>query len=117
MTTTQGIENLKCGSNIDVTSLGRLGLSAEELQLVAEHARDGTLKDMLTVAEIALRRLDPEKMSTEFQVNNAMSKLREVSNTSFKTFMKQQILLVKYAKLRKQIKSKLYMNTNKSINL
>jgi hypothetical protein len=42
-----------------------------------------------TVAEIALRRLDPEKMSTEFQVNNAMSKLREVSNTSIKTFMKE----------------------------
>lgn len=78
-----------CGSNIDKACLGRLGLTPEELHLVAEHARDGTLKDMLTVAEIALRRLDPEKMSTEFQVNNAMSNLREVSNTSLKTFIKE----------------------------
>ena len=44
---------------------------------------------MLMVAEIAMRRLDPEKMSTEFQVDNAMSKLREVSNTNIKTFIKE----------------------------
>ena len=93
MTTTQEIENVKrcpfCGSNIDMARLGRLGLSAEELHLVAEHARNGTLKDMLSVADIALRRLDPDKMSTEFQVNNAMSNLRDVSNTNIKTFIKE----------------------------
>lgn len=93
MTTTQGTEDVErcpfCGSNIEAASLGRLGLSVNELHLVAKHARDGTLKDVLTVAEIALRRLDPEKMSTEFQVNEAMSKLREVSDSTIKAFMKE----------------------------
>jgi hypothetical protein len=56
--TTEEIRDVKrcpfCGSIIDMASLGRLGLTADELHLVAEYARDGTLKDMLTVAEIAL---------------------------------------------------------------
>ena len=93
MTTTQGTEDIErcpfCGSNIGSASLGRLGLSFNELSLVAKHARDGTLKDVLTVAEIALRRLDPDKMSTEFLVNGALSKLREVSDSTIKAFMKE----------------------------
>jgi uncharacterized protein DUF2130 len=90
--TTEELNNIRCpfcGSDVDLASLGRLGLPAEELHLVIEHARNGTLKDMLTVAEIALRRLDPEKMSTEFQVNSAMSKLRESSDTNIKIFIKE----------------------------
>jgi hypothetical protein len=93
MTTTQEIENAKrcpfCGGNVDIIGLGKLGLSVQELQLVAEYVKNGTLKDMLTIAEIAMRRLNPEKMSTEFQVNDAMSKLREVSNNSIKTIIKE----------------------------
>ena len=93
MTTTQRTEDVErcpfCGSNISVASLGRLGLSVNELHLVAKHARKGTLNDVLTVAEIALRRLDPEKMSTEFQVNEAISKLREVSDSTVKAFMNE----------------------------
>jgi hypothetical protein len=104
MTTTQEIEDLRkcpfCGSNIDMARLGRLGLTAEELHLVAEHARDGTLKDMLTVAEIALRRFDPDRMSTEFQVSNAMSKLRDVSNASIKTFIRETTDGVSHPSLR-----------------
>jgi hypothetical protein len=55
--------------------------------MIARHARDRTLKDMLTIAEIALRGLDPKKTSIEFQVNDALSKLRQVSNDSLRKFI------------------------------
>jgi hypothetical protein len=56
MTTTKGIEDVErcpfCGSNIEIPRLGRLGLTVDEIHIIAKHARDGTLKDVLTVAEI-----------------------------------------------------------------
>jgi Uncharacterized protein conserved in bacteria (DUF2130) len=93
MTAIEGIEDTKkcpfCGSNIDLSELGRLGLSTEELEIIAKHAREGTLKDMLIIAQIAWRVLDPEKATSEFQVNDAISKLREVSNQSIRTFTQE----------------------------
>jgi hypothetical protein len=93
MTATQGIEDTKrcpiCGSNVGMSKLGRIGLSTEELDVIAQHTRDGTLKDMLTVAEIALRGLEPKKASVEFQINNALSKLREVTDGSLMKFMRE----------------------------
>jgi hypothetical protein len=90
MTATQGIEDsqrcLFCGSVIDMNDLDMTGLSTEELEIIAQHAKDGTLKNMLIVAQIAWQRLDPEKATSEFQVREAVSKLREVSNQLTKTF-------------------------------
>ena len=41
MTTVEEIEDTKkcplCGSNIDLNKLGRLGLSTEELEIIAQH--------------------------------------------------------------------------------
>ena len=93
MTATQGIEDsqrcLFCGSVIDMNDLGRTGLSTEELEMIAQHAKDGTLKNMLIVAQIAWQRLNPEKATSEFQVREAVSKLREVSNQLTKTFFQE----------------------------
>ena len=87
MTTTQEIEDAErcpfCGSNTDTDKLGRLGLSIDELGILRQHVRDGTLKDMLVIAQIAWRGLDPEKATSEFQVREAISKLSELSKTFF----------------------------------
>jgi len=93
MTATREIEDSKrcpfCGSNTNLNKLGRLGLSTEELEIIAQHAKDGTLKNMLTVAQIALQALDPEKTTSKFQVGDAISKLREASNQSLKAFIQE----------------------------
>jgi hypothetical protein len=63
-----------------------LGLSTEELEIIAQHIREGTLKEMLLIAQIAWQIIDPEKATSEFQVNNAISKLKEIANQCLKTF-------------------------------
>lgn len=79
-----------CGSGVTITSLGRTGLSQEELSTLAEHVKSGTLKDVLRIAEISFRRLDPEKTSVEFQVNESMAKLKATSEEMNDKFMQQQ---------------------------
>jgi Uncharacterized protein conserved in bacteria (DUF2130) len=93
VTTIDAIQNTGrcpvCGSDGDLTHLSRSGLSQMELDILSEHIKNGTLGDRLTLAEIVLRRLDPEKTSMEFQVNDAISKVREVAHNTMHTFMNE----------------------------
>lgn len=94
MKSSGGVEQMArcpvCGCDVEVTSLGRTGLSPEELCILGEHVKNGTLKDVLRIAEIALRRIDPERTSVEFQVNDSISKLKEASDKMTEKFMQQQ---------------------------
>lgn len=94
MKSSGGVEQMArcpvCGSDVEMTSLGRTGLSSEELCILGEHVKNGTLKDVLRIAEIALRRIDPERTSVEFQVNDSISKLKEASDKITEKFMQQQ---------------------------
>lgn len=94
MKSSGGVEQMArcpvCGSDVGVASLGRTGLSPEELCILGEHVKNGTVKDVLRIAEIALRRIDPERTSVEFQVNDSISKLKQTSEQMTEKFMQQQ---------------------------
>ncbi len=79
-----------CGSTNGLTSLAKLGLSFEEIRMIEEYVKNGTIRDVLRIAEIALRRLDPEKTGIELQVNNAVAKLRESSTQMAEKFTEGQ---------------------------
>jgi hypothetical protein len=83
-----------CESNVAPINLGRLGLSPEELVMIAEHTRNGTLGDMLRIGEIALCRIDPENTRIEYQVNEAISKLKQESSSIIKILIDETQLFV-----------------------
>jgi hypothetical protein len=84
MTAIQGIEREAkcpvCESDMDLARLAKLGLSYEELAILNEHIRNGTIKDILNAGDIALRRIDPEAANIELQVTSAISELRNAFN-------------------------------------
>lgn len=58
--------------------------------MIEEYVKNGTIRDVLRIAEIALRRLDPEKTGIELQVNNAVAKLRVSSIQMTEKFIEGQ---------------------------
>jgi hypothetical protein len=98
MTTSEGIERAAtcpiCESDMDLHQLAKLGFSHDELAILNEYIRNGTIKDILNVGEIALRRIDPEATNMELQVTNAISQLRNAFNQVHKGFRGEMQLLV-----------------------
>src|SRR5215204_1963658 len=64
-----------CESKISNNKIAGLGLSYDQLLVLRQHTKDGTLGQVINIAEIVLRKLEPEKANTEFQVNGALTKL------------------------------------------
>ena len=64
-----------CESKISNNKIAGLGLSYDQLLVLRQHTKDGTLGQIINIAEIMLLKLEPEKANTEFQVNEALVKL------------------------------------------
>jgi hypothetical protein len=76
MTTNDSIEETSrcplCQSNVNRLCLASIGLSIEELADLEEYVKNGKMKDLLNIAQIAMRWLgDPEKTNVELQFYDA----------------------------------------------
>jgi hypothetical protein len=97
-----------CNNNVVNARLALIGLSQEQLHFLREHVKNRTLNEILSIAEIALRRMDPERTSIEFQLNEAISKLKQVSEDMTKKSMEEaQIFSSKRNGLGAQLRNKL----------
>ena len=98
MTATQEIERAAicpiCESKLDMQKLAQLGLSNDQLRVLNAHIKDRTIRDVLKMGEIALRRIDPEATNMELQVANAISQLRNAFNQLYGEFRDDMELLV-----------------------
>ena len=73
MTTNDSIEETSrcplCQSNVNRLCLASIGLSIEELADLEEYVKNGKMKDLLNIAQIAMRWLgDPEKTNVELRI-------------------------------------------------
>ena len=84
MTASEEIERVAicpiCENELDIQKLAQLGLSNDQLRVLNAHIKDRTIRDVLKMGEIALRRIDPEATNMELQVANAISQLRNAFN-------------------------------------
>jgi len=80
MTTSENIERGVrcpiCEGDVEMPKLAKLGLSIDELAKIKDYTSDGTIGQRLRIAELAMHRIDPERLSTEYQVNDAIIKLK-----------------------------------------
>lgn len=64
-----------CGSAVTETDLGRAGLTKEELTILKRHMRDATFGAMLQLVDIGMKRLNPEKMSQDLIMKDAVAEI------------------------------------------
>gem|GEM_PF-1949018 len=88
--------------------LSKLGITPEELHSVEQYIKNGTFRDVLSIAEVALRRLDPDKTGLELHVNNAIGKIKDSAAEISEKFGKaQKQLMEELAKAEEKEKSKI----------
>jgi len=83
-----------CGNDTGIEVLTKLGISHEEIHFIEQYVKSGTFKDVLRIAEVAMRRLDPDKTGLELHVNNAIARLKESAGEISEKFMTAQKQLV-----------------------
>lgn len=69
-----------CGSTVSEMDLGRAGVTAEELVVLRRHIKQGTFGLMLRIAEAAMRRINPDKMSEELVIKEALAEFTRTVN-------------------------------------
>lgn len=79
-----------CGSTIAVGSLGRAGISLEELSKLCNYVKTGTLRDILAIAEITMRRMEPEKINVELQVKDSLLQAKDTFDKIMEQFRQEQ---------------------------
>lgn len=72
-----------CGNETKVHDLGRIGLSPEKLAKLEEHIQNGTLGEILTIADTILQRLDPTSTSIELSTVKTLEAYQERSSKKF----------------------------------
>ncbi len=72
-----------CGKETRVQDLGRIGLSPEKLAKLEEHIQNGTLGDILTIADTILQRLNPTSTSIELSTVKTREAYQERSSKKF----------------------------------
>ena len=82
MTTNDSIEETSrcpvCQSNVNRLCLANLGLSIEELGNLEEYVKNGKMKDLLNITQIAMRWLgDPEKTNVELRIKGLEHSVHE----------------------------------------
>jgi hypothetical protein len=78
-----------CQSNVDRLSLARVGLSIEELTDLEEYVKTGKIKDLLNIAEIAMRWLgDPEKTKVQLQIKSLEQCIHQIFTQISEKMMK-----------------------------
>lgn len=97
-----------CGNSAEMEMLSKLGITPEELHSVEQYIKNGTFRDVLSIAEVALRRLDPDKTGLELHVNNAIGKIKDSAAEISEKFGKaQKQLMEELAKAEEKEKSKI----------
>lgn len=69
---TEQIECPVCGQYTSVHDLGRAGLTPEELLRIHQFVKDGSLGNMLRIAEFVFQRMDPTSTSIELSVSKVL---------------------------------------------
>ena len=62
-----------CGTNVNVNDLGRAGITPETLERLGRYIHDGTLEEMLVIAESVKRQMNPSATSNELVIQKTMS--------------------------------------------
>lgn len=94
MTTNESIEKTiecpVCDSEVSVNKIAGFGLSHNQLSVLRQYAKEGILGQVINIAEIMLRKLEPEKANIEFQINDALTKLSTTARQLLDQYNKQQ---------------------------
>jgi hypothetical protein len=86
MTTTEVTICPICEQGIDLVKLSYLGLTYEQFEVLKKHVANRTIGQMITVAEIALRQMNPDMTNVEFQINEVLLKILNVLDDMYDKF-------------------------------
>lgn len=61
-----------CGTNVNVNDLGRAGITPETFERLGRYIHDGTLEEMLVIAESVKRQMNPSATSIELAITEKL---------------------------------------------
>ena len=65
-----------CGTSVNSNDLGRAGITPESFEKLGRYIHDGTLEEMLAIAESVKRQMNPSATSTELAISEKIDQLR-----------------------------------------
>ena len=78
-----------CGNLFHFENQIKLAITHNELTILSNYIKNGMLKDMINIADIAIRRLAPEKIDTQLQITEGLIEFRQQSYELIKTLVKE----------------------------
>jgi hypothetical protein len=78
-----------CGNSFNSERQTKLAVTSNELTILSNYIKNGMLKDIINIADIAMRRLDPEKINTQLQITEGLFKFRQQSSEIINTLVKE----------------------------
>jgi len=66
-----------CDSKVEEHNLAKLGLTKEELIILKSHRKDATFGKFLQLVDLAMKKMDPEKLATDAELKRFMTHIQK----------------------------------------